>query len=174
MAGMLSMIDRTQTHHHRRHTEEAAAIGEYPRCHLQQLRAEECLALLGGSIYLGRIGYVVDGVPVIVPVNFVLDGETVVFATMPGSKLSWLTNHRRIAFQVDQGHALDESGWSVLVRGTAHEITDLAELRALRRGPRSWAVPPTGHWVRIAIEQISGRRLGPRLNTLGAKARRDD
>jgi uncharacterized protein len=149
-------------------------MSDHRRYQLQQLTAEECLALLGGPIYLGRIGYVVDGVPVIVPVNFVLDGETVVFATMPGSKLSWLRNHRRIAFQVDQGHALDESGWSVLVRGTAHEITDLAELRALRRGPRSWAVPPTGHWVRIAIEQISGRRLGPRLHTLGANATRGD
>jgi nitroimidazol reductase NimA-like FMN-containing flavoprotein (pyridoxamine 5'-phosphate oxidase superfamily) len=149
-------------------------MSDHRRYQLQQLTAEECLALLGGPIYLGRIGYVVDGVPVIVPVNFVLDGETVVFATMPGSKLSWLRNHRRIAFQVDQGHALDESGWSVLVRGTAHEITDLAELRALRRGLRSWAVPSTGHWIRIVIDQISGRRLGPRLHTLGANATRGD
>jgi nitroimidazol reductase NimA-like FMN-containing flavoprotein (pyridoxamine 5'-phosphate oxidase superfamily) len=147
-------------------------MSDHRRYQLQELTAEQCLALLRGPIYLGRIGYVVDGVPVIVPVNFVLDGETVVFATMPGSKLSWLKNQRQIAFQVDQGHVLDESGWSVLVRGTAHEITNLAELRALRRGPRSWAAPSTGHWIRIAMDQISGRRLGRLLPTLGDNASR--
>ena len=127
---------------------------------LLELTRDECLALLRGNRYLGRIGYVVDGVPVIVPVNFVLDDESVVFSTNQGSKLSWLGNHSRVAFQVDQGRPFDESGWSVLVRGTAQEVTDQAEVRALRRGPRSWATAPaTEHWVRITIEEISGRQL---------------
>lgn len=130
------------------------------RNELYELSRAECLALLRGNLYLGRIGYVVEGVPVIVPVNFVLDGETVVFCTAKGSKLSWLSNHSRIAFQADEGHDLAESGWSVLIRGTAEEITDPAEVRALRRGPRSWAVPSAEHWVRITIDRISGRRLG--------------
>jgi nitroimidazol reductase NimA-like FMN-containing flavoprotein (pyridoxamine 5'-phosphate oxidase superfamily) len=133
-----------------------------PRYQLRELSREECLALLRGNLYLGRIGYVVDGVPVIVPVNFVVDGDTVVFCTAKRSKLSWLSNHSRIAFQADQGHPLDESGWSVLIRGTAHEISDPAEVRNLRRGPRSWAVPSTERWVRITIDQISGRWLGRR------------
>jgi nitroimidazol reductase NimA-like FMN-containing flavoprotein (pyridoxamine 5'-phosphate oxidase superfamily) len=90
-------------------TEEAATMRGQRRNQLQELTREECLALLRGSIYLGRIGYVVDGVPVIVPVNFVLDGDTVVFCTTQGSELSWLSNHTRIAFQADQAHALDQS-----------------------------------------------------------------
>jgi nitroimidazol reductase NimA-like FMN-containing flavoprotein (pyridoxamine 5'-phosphate oxidase superfamily) len=145
------------------------------RNQLQELTREECLALLRGSIYLGRIGYVVDGVPVIVPVNFVLDGDTVVFCTTKGSKLSWLSNHTRIAFQADQAHALDQSGWSALIRGTAQEVTDAAAVRRLRRGSlRSWTVSSTEHWVRITVDHISGRRLGHRLHPPSANAKPGD
>lgn len=141
-------------------------MSDQPRSELHELTRQECLALLRGHRHLGRIGYVVDGVPVIVPVNFVLDGETVVFCTARGSKLSWLSNHSRIAFEADGDHPLDQSGWSVLIRGTAEEVTDPKEVRGLRRGPRSWAVPSTEHWVRISADQISGRRLGRRPTAL--------
>lgn len=143
-------------------------MSDQQRNRLRVLTRDECLALLRGHLYIGRIGYVVDGVPVIVPVNFVLDGETVVFSTIKGSKLSWLGNHSRVAFQADHGRALDQSGWSVLVRGTAHEITDPAAVRALRRGPRSWAVPSMEHWIGVTIDQISGRRLGRRVRAPSA------
>lgn len=135
-------------------------MSDQPRHGLRVLSREECLALLRGHLGLGRIGYVVDGVPVIVPVNFMLDGDSVVFCTAKGSKLSWLSNHSRLAFQADHSHPADESGWSVLIRGTAQEITDPAEIRVVRSGPRSWAVPSTEHWVRIVIDQVSGRWLG--------------
>jgi nitroimidazol reductase NimA-like FMN-containing flavoprotein (pyridoxamine 5'-phosphate oxidase superfamily) len=128
---------------------------------LEVLTTDECMALLDSRRSLGRIGYVVDGVPIIVPVNYVLDDDSIVFLTTRGSKLSWLSNHRNVAFEVDEVHSVDESGWSVLVRGTAAEVTDPAEVRRLRRGPlRSWAVPTSEHWVRLTIGLISGRRLG--------------
>jgi nitroimidazol reductase NimA-like FMN-containing flavoprotein (pyridoxamine 5'-phosphate oxidase superfamily) len=144
-------------------TEETVVVHK-PRRVLRELSRDECLALLRGNVngYVGRIAYVVGGTPVIVPVNFVLDGETVVFCTAGGTKLDGLRRHRRIAFQADQTHTLDESGWSVLIRGTAREITDPAELRDLRRGPLSWAVAPTEHWMRITSGEISGRWLGRR------------
>jgi uncharacterized protein len=127
---------------------------------LQKLTRFECLELLRSEPFLGRIGYVVNGLSVIFPVNFVVDGESLVFSTAKGSKLSWLNNHSRVAFEADHGRPLDRSGWSVLVHGTAHEVTDAAELDTLRRGPlQSWAIPSAEHWVRITIDEISGRRL---------------
>lgn len=136
---------------------------------LQKLTRDECIDLLGSGVPIGRIGYVVEGVPVIVPVNFVVDGQSVVFSTAEGSKLSWLNNHTRVAFQADHGRRLDRSGWSVLVHGRAHEVTDPAEVEALQQGPlRSWAAPSAHHWVRIAIDEISGRRLGRDVRRNGA------
>ena len=42
----------------------------------------------------------------------------------------------------------------------AGEVVDPAELDLLRRGPlKSWATASTEHWIRIAIEEISGRRI---------------
>jgi nitroimidazol reductase NimA-like FMN-containing flavoprotein (pyridoxamine 5'-phosphate oxidase superfamily) len=137
---------------------------------LHKLSRDECVELLRGHRHLGRIGYVVDGVPVIVPVSFAVDGESVVFVTARGSKLSWLSNHRRVAFEVDHGRPLDESGWSVLVHGTAQEVTDPAALELLRRGPlRSWAVTSGEHWVRVSHDEVSGRRLARRVRTAGSE-----
>jgi uncharacterized protein len=135
-------------------------MSDQPESRLQELTRDQCLDLLESHLFLGRIGYVVDGLPIIVPVNFVVDGESVVYSTAKGSKLSWLSNHSRVAFQADHGRPADRSGWSVLIHGTAREVTDPAELEALRAGSlRSWAFPAADHWVRISIDHISGRRI---------------
>ncbi|MEO8898083.1 MAG: pyridoxamine 5'-phosphate oxidase family protein [Candidatus Dormibacter sp.] len=83
--------------------------------------------------------------------------------TAKGSKLSWLSNHSRVAFEADESRPSDRAGWSVLIRGSAHEVTDPDELDALRQGPlQSWVNPTTEHWVRIRVDEISGRALrGP-------------
>lgn len=133
---------------------------DLPESRLHELTRDQCLDLLRSHLFLGRIGYVVDGLPIIVPVNFVVDGESVVYSTAKGSKLSWLSNHSRVAFQADHDRPSDRSGWSVLIHGTAREVTDPAEVETLREGSlRSWAVPSADHWVRISIDRISGRRL---------------
>jgi len=150
-------------------------MGDQWESRLQKLTRDECVELLRSQLRLGRIGYVVEGVPVILPVNFVVDGESVVFVTARGSKLSWLSTHSRVAFEVDLGRPLDESGWSVLIHGTAHEVTDPVELEALRQGPlHSWAVSPDEHWVRISLDQISGRRLRRRVREVGPDAEAGD
>ena len=133
---------------------------------LHTLTRDECIGLLRGR-FLGRIGYSVDGLPIIVPVNFVVDGGSIVFSTNRGSKLSWLSNHTRVAFQADHGRPLDQSGWSVLVHGMAMEVTDPGEIAGLQLGPlRSWAVGPDDHWVRISIDEVSGRRLERRIRAV--------
>ena len=109
---------------------------------------------------VGRIGYVADGIAIILPVNFtMLDGD-IVFCTAKGSKLSWLSLRGRVSFQADESRPADHEGWSVLIQGVAREVTDPGELGVLRRGPlRSWLRPPEEHWVRIGVESISGRAL---------------
>jgi nitroimidazol reductase NimA-like FMN-containing flavoprotein (pyridoxamine 5'-phosphate oxidase superfamily) len=127
---------------------------------MEVLPPDECMRLLQGHAFVGRIGFVADGKPVVLPVNYLGDDDSVVFCTGEGSKLSALSDGAEVAFEVDDSRAIEHSGWSVMVQGTAREITDPDEIRALRRGPlRSWAQPASEHWVRISIREISGRRL---------------
>src|ERR1035437_2797308 len=88
---------------------------------LKVLTHDECMGLLGSHRFFGRIGYSVDGVPIILPVNFVVDGDSIVFSTTRGSKLSWLRNHSRGSFQSHRGRPLNWSAWIVLVQGVAQE-----------------------------------------------------
>jgi nitroimidazol reductase NimA-like FMN-containing flavoprotein (pyridoxamine 5'-phosphate oxidase superfamily) len=126
---------------------------------LTTLTREECFDRLQAAV-IGRIGYVADGLATIIPVNFALLDGDIVFCTAKGSKLSWLSLRGRVTFEADDSNSVDHEGWSVLIRGVAHEVTDPNELAALREGSmRSWWLSPHEHWVRIVVESISGRAL---------------
>lgn len=134
-------------------------MSELHEPHLRTLTREACLELLRGAV-VGRIGYVSDGTATIIPVNFALCDDDIVFCTAKGSKLSWLSLRGRVAFEADESSRAGHEGWSVLIRGVAQEVTQPDDLAALRRGPlRSWLSSPHEHWVRISIEAISGRAL---------------
>ena len=37
---------------------------------------------------------------------------------------------------------------------------DVCELELLRRGPlKSWGTPSSEHWIRITVDEITGRRI---------------
>lgn len=138
---------------------EIAQVSEGYEPQLTTLTREECLELLRGAV-VGRIGYVADGMAIIIPVNFALLDGDIVFCTAMGSKLSWLSLRERVAFEADESRPADHEGWSVLIQGVAREVTRPEELAVLRRGPlRSWLRSPHEHWVRISIEAMSGRAL---------------
>ncbi len=127
---------------------------------LEEIDRESCLALLATE-HLGRLGVVVDGRPVVYPMHYVLDGETVVLRTNPGAK------HRaaplsRVCFEVDHVDWARREGWSVLVDGTAQDITstldaDSERRRALATG--SWAPGPLEAVLEVVPREITGRRL---------------
>jgi nitroimidazol reductase NimA-like FMN-containing flavoprotein (pyridoxamine 5'-phosphate oxidase superfamily) len=124
------------------------------------LPAAECWALLReGSV--GRVGYVVDGWPIVVPVNYAVDGDDVVVRTDARSKLAVQTRHPcQLALEVDAPNMLFRSGWSVLALGVGREVLDDDELERLRSLPLApWAGGVREHWIRIRLQQITGRRL---------------
>ncbi|MBO0713204.1 MAG: pyridoxamine 5'-phosphate oxidase family protein [Acidimicrobiales bacterium] len=128
--------------------------------HLEELSDAACLALLR-TVPVGRVGISVDALPVILPVNFVLDDRAVLFRTVPGTKLHAAMAQVVVAFEADHYDASSHEAWSVLVRGVAEEITD-PERRTEADGlvPRSWAFGEgADHLVRVPITVLSGRRL---------------
>jgi uncharacterized protein len=131
-----------------------------PQTRVETLSREESLQLLQDKSYVGRVGFLDDGRLTVLPVNYLAEDDAVFFCTAQGTKLSALNGGAEVAFEVDSSQPLYHSGWSVLVNGTAEEVTDAAELDRLRRGPlKSWAVAASQHWVRISIDTISGRKI---------------
>ncbi len=121
---------------------------------LEELTREECLALLAVHS-VGRIAVIGDdNMPFVVPVNYRLNSETVVFRTDAGTKLEALQRHP-VAFQIDAIDPLERSGWSVLVRGIAHEVTP-EELESVHVEP--W-VGPKARLIQVVPRSISGRRI---------------
>src|SRR5688500_19840366 len=109
---------------------------------LEILGREECLALVR-TMPIGRIGVSCGALPVVLPVNFVLDHDRIVVRTNPGTKLSAALHDSVVAFEVDQWDTFGHEGWSVMVTGRAHEVTgaELDEARALPLRP--WGVEPS-------------------------------
>jgi uncharacterized protein len=127
---------------------------------LKELDASECRLLLG-SQELGRLAVVQEGRPEIFPVNYVFDGDTVVFRTDGGTKFDWSVMSP-VAFEVEDIDPKGQDGWVVEVRGFARDITDGGDPRSehLRSLPlHPWVAGEKANWVAIVRPQISGRRL---------------
>jgi nitroimidazol reductase NimA-like FMN-containing flavoprotein (pyridoxamine 5'-phosphate oxidase superfamily) len=125
-----------------------------------ELTREESIRLLQDKSFVGRIGFMADGMIQVLPVNYLAEDDAIFFCTADGTKLSAVSAGAPVAFEVDASQPMYHSGWSVLVNGTASEVTDPSELERLRRGPlKSWAMTRPQHWVRITIDSISGRQI---------------
>jgi nitroimidazol reductase NimA-like FMN-containing flavoprotein (pyridoxamine 5'-phosphate oxidase superfamily) len=129
---------------------------------LDQLDDAECWRLLA-SQPVGRFAFIVGHYPVILPVNFKVVARGIIFKTAPGAKLDAI--HRsNVSLEADQIDPIRKVGWSVLVRGSAREISarhanpELVELIDLA-APQPWAPGRREHLVRIVVDSISGRRI---------------
>lgn len=126
---------------------------------LDSLDPESCAALIsdGG---IGRVVFHAPRGPVALPVNFrVLNGE-VIFRTGASTSLVQSTKEGHLAFEVDHiDDALNE-GWSVLISGDAHVISDPDELSmAKATGVTPWAGGTKDVYFRVVPKEITGRRI---------------
>ncbi|MEV7632098.1 pyridoxamine 5'-phosphate oxidase family protein [Microbacterium sp. NPDC089318] len=120
-----------------------------------RLTEEECWQRLRDS-ELGRLVTRVGDVIDIFPVNYVVDGASIVFRTAEGSKLVELTVNHEVLFEVDE-HT-DADAWSVIVRGRAHALDSLAEREAADGlGLQPWVPTLKYNYVRISPSSLTGR-----------------
>jgi len=115
------------------------------------------LALLH-SVDVGRVAWATDsGEAVVLPVNFAVDGDDVLFRTAAGAKLDAVRCGRIISFEADGLEPALHVGWSVLVTGPAE--VEPEEQDRLRQAPLPWDREPKPFLVRLHGLRISGRRL---------------
>jgi nitroimidazol reductase NimA-like FMN-containing flavoprotein (pyridoxamine 5'-phosphate oxidase superfamily) len=143
---------------------------DYDANGLIRLGEEECWRFLAERS-LGRLAVVHLENPLIFPVNYALDGRSVVFRTAPGTKLAMAAIGPLVVFEVDEADELFETGTSVMVHGTMREVTDRDERSRLARLPvRAWAPGDRDHVVRVEPTWVSGRRIPLRSVNDGVSA----
>ena len=127
---------------------------------LESLGRAECLELLA-LVKVGRLGFIADGRPEILPVNYILDGDSVLFRTSESSVLNQ-ASLAEVAFEVDHIDESARSGWSVVVHGHADDIGDAIDPTSERLRQLAlitWAPGSRHRWFVIRPHTITGRRL---------------
>ena len=128
----------------------------------ERLDLDACLALLAGDV-VGRLAVIDGGRPAIFPVNYLLDGDDIVFRTNPGTKFD-AGQRGPVCFEIDMFDRVSRAGWSVVVTGRLEEVTpyDTPAWRRISQLPLDpWGATARAHWMRLRSDWISGRRLGP-------------
>jgi hypothetical protein len=128
---------------------------------LESLSFDACHALLRAT-NVGRLAFVVDGCPVVFPVNYRMvetAGRTwIALRTRPGNVIDRAPT--MVAFEIDGIDLEHEQGWSVLVRGTLHHVDRDAAGFANEFDPHPWLADRDA-WLVIEPFAVSGRRLLP-------------
>ena len=135
------------------------------RSGLEVLPRDVCLALLAEE-EVGRLA-VIDGFhPRIFPVNYAMDGETVVIRTAPGTKLTF-GSRGPVCFEIDHYDRTAREGWSVVIDGSLEEVTPMSAPQVIQStmasGVEPWATGVKDHWLRLDTARITGRRIQQRF-----------
>lgn len=130
---------------------------EIDRDGLEVLERAECLRLLGNA-HLGRIAVSASALPIVRPVGYVMEGDTIVVDVGRGPDLAFATAGAVVAFEADNLHENGHTGWTVTVTGMAQAVHDEQDTARLRRLFPEGGEHGDGHLIRIPCELVSGRR----------------
>jgi len=128
---------------------------------MQILDDGESLKLLS-SVPIGRLVFTKGGLPAVRLVNFVLDGDTLIFSTADGDKYRAAERGDVVAFEVDEVDQDRHLGWTVTAVGHL-SVIESEEAESLRHVLllRPWAPNRNTYLIRLGIESLEGRRLAP-------------
>jgi len=126
---------------------------------VQNLEHHECWALLR-TVSVGRLAVLVDGRPDIFPVNYTVDGGTLVFRTGQGTKLSAASGDAAVAVEADGVDPGTGLAWSVVIKGTAALVKSTEEvLETSRLHLFPWQSGRKDAFIRITPDSVTGRRF---------------
>ncbi|MFG1947109.1 pyridoxamine 5'-phosphate oxidase family protein [Nonomuraea sp. NPDC048826] len=131
---------------------------------LETLDREECLRLIapGG---VGRVAFNGSHGPTILPVNYRLHEGSIIFRTAHGGAMDRDLRtglegvEVMVGFEVDRIDEVRREGWSVLVQGPYHHISDEEAAQVSDAGVSPWAGGERLLHIRIVPQHVTGRRI---------------
>jgi nitroimidazol reductase NimA-like FMN-containing flavoprotein (pyridoxamine 5'-phosphate oxidase superfamily) len=127
--------------------------------------AESLQLIASGGI--GRIAYQSRFGPAILPVNYRWHDGAIVFRTARHSALDEdlqtgiAGGDYKVAFEIDEIDTAGREGWSVLIQGPAHHVSETEREAAIKAGVEPWPAGDRELFVRIVPTHITGRRISP-------------
>jgi len=131
---------------------------------IEELDEDTCLQLISAG-GIGRIAYTSRFGLVVLPVNYTLHDRAIVFRTAEHGPLDEDLRtgiegaEYKVTFEIDDIDLAKGQGWSVLIQGPAHHVTEAERDAALKAGVESWAPGDRDLFVRIVPSRITGRRI---------------
>jgi uncharacterized protein len=125
--------------------------------HLRELEETECWEL-AGSREVGRVAYLDERGPMVLPITFVVDGESVLFRVAPYSGLARHLPGGDAALEVDEIDHFSRTGWSVVMRGIVESVEN-DDLPGPDSRPTPWPQGQRTLYLRLTPGLVTGRRL---------------
>lgn len=112
------------------------------------------------SQQLGRLAWVQDGLPQVLPVTYALVDGSIVLRSGMGGKEQAAAGRAHAAFEVDGVDPDDGTAWSVVVHGRLEDVADGDEIARLEpRLPPPHVRGVRSHVLRLNPRAVRGRRL---------------
>lgn len=126
---------------------------------------DECRRLLVSGVF-GRVAVTTPDGPHIVPVNYSVVEDSIVFRTTPYSILGTYAQNTQMTFEVDHVDYEYHTGWSVVATGRGEAISEAHQLGAISSQwrPHPWAAGSRSMYFGLRWTALSGRRLGPEID----------
>ncbi len=133
---------------------------------IEELDESESLRLISAG-GVGRIAYQSRFGPAVLPVNYQWHDGAIVFRTARHSALDEdlqtgiVGGDYQVAFEIDEIDVRGRQGWSVLIQGPAHHVSEAERKSAEQAGVEPWPAGDRELFVRIVPSRITGRRIRP-------------
>ena len=112
---------------------------------------------------MGRIGVQSGGKVLIFPVNYSVDGDSIIVRARRAGGLDEATCDAFVAFEIDHADSQYHEGWSVLVQGRCTHVTDAAEIESLSHLPLlPWSGSERDLYLRVHLDNVTGRSIDHR------------
>ncbi|ROR90858.1 pyridoxamine 5'-phosphate oxidase family protein [Nocardioides aurantiacus] len=139
-----------------------------------ELTSSQCRELLAGGV-LGRVAFCTGDGPRILPVNYTVVDDAVVFRTSAYGALAAHDWRSPLAFEVDAVDHVAQVGWSVLAIGAGERVADADVLERIRIAgdPRPWPTGSRPLYVRLEWRELTGRVVGAEDDVLPPRRGQD-
>lgn len=121
---------------------------------ISEMTHDECWEMLERTEF-GRLAFHLGPEVHLVPVNYAVDGRSLLFRTAPGSKLVGVAMNSDVVFEIDEYD--DTTARSVIVRGVARRLDEDQVHRADQVPLRPWVPTLKYEVVEIRPDEVTGR-----------------